>query len=110
MVTKATPLGVLHSATAYHGHVTFAERFALRREDRDHRIHRNAFGGTENGWGKNVFEIFSPQNLDIWNVDVCQLYARRSLSLLLSVPRECGLRCLPWYFTPECLIYPKNGG
>ena len=47
VVTKATLIGVLHSATAYHGHVTFAERFALRREDRDHRIHGNAFGDTE---------------------------------------------------------------
>ena len=37
-----------------------------------HRIHRNAFGDTESGWGKDVFETSSPQNLDIWNVDVCQ--------------------------------------
>ena len=84
--------------------------FALRREDRDHRIHGNAFGGTENGWGKDVFEIFSPYNSKIWNIDVCQLYARRPLSLLLSVPRECGLRCLPWCFIPECLIYSDQRG
>ena len=25
----------------------------------------NAFGGTENGWGKDVFEISSPYNCDI---------------------------------------------
>ena len=59
------------------------------------RIHRIAFGGTESGWGKDVFETSSPQNLDIWNVDVCQRYARRPLSPLLSVSRERGLRCLP---------------
>ena len=31
-------------------------------------------------------------------------------SLLLSVSRECGLRCLPWCFTPECLIYSDQRG
>ena len=30
--------------------------------------------------------------------------------LLLSVSRECGLPCRPWYFTPECLIYSDQRG
>ena len=51
--------------------------------------------------GKDVFEISSPKI--ILNMDSCQRNARRSLSLLHSVSRECGLPCLPWCFTSECL-------
>ena len=60
--------------------------------------------------GKRRLRNIQPQNSKIWNIDVCQRYARRSLSLLLSVPRECGLPCLPWCFTPECLIYSDQRG
>ena len=35
-------------------------QLALRSGGLDHGMRRNAFGDTESGWGKDVFEISSP--------------------------------------------------
>ena len=57
---RATPIGVFHSATAYHGHVTFAERFALRREDRDHEYTETP-SATQKRLGKGDIRNNQPQ-------------------------------------------------
>ena len=46
----------------------FFARIAVCCGDIYHRILGNAFGGTENGWGKDVFEISSPYNCGILSV------------------------------------------
>ena len=62
------------------------------------RMLGNAFGGTESGWGKDIFEISSPHNSDIWNIrdgmvywGSCTLVYRQSGNL--GHQAVCSARC-----------------